>query len=77
VIAMKLVDDIDKLYRRWSTRIAAAQGGLVIFWLGLPTEWKAAIPNWALSVAVGVFALAFIGAQAVKQPNLNQPKDGN
>mgnify|MGYP001580284589 CR=1 FL=1 len=73
---MKLVDDLGTLWKRWSTRIAASQAVLVAFWLGLPDDWKTAIPGWALSIVVGVFALAVIGAQSVKQPGLKPPSDG-
>ena len=72
---MKLADNAHLLWRRWSTRIAASQAGLVLFWVALPDDWKAAIPKTVLMIAVGVFAVAFISAQAVKQPNL-APKDG-
>lgn len=74
---MKLVDDVRLLHRRWSTRIAASQAGLVLFWVGLPPEWKTAIPNWVLAIVVAIFAVAFISAQAVQQPALNRPKDGD
>lgn len=64
---LELVDDLRHLWRRWSTRIAASQAGLVLFWAGLPDEWKAAIPNTVLIAVVAIFAASFIGAQAVKQ----------
>lgn len=67
---MKLADNADILWKRWSTRIAASQAGLVLFWVGLPAEWKAAIPNMVLMIVAGIFAVAFISAQAVKQPSL-------
>ena len=67
---MRLADNANLLWRRWSTRIAASQAGLVLFWVTLPDDWKASIPKMALMVMVGIFAVSFIGAQAVKQPNL-------
>lgn len=77
----ELVDDARHLWRRWSTRVAASQAGLVAFWLGLPHEWKEAIPDWVLTTVVGVLAVSFISAQAVKQPALqaivNAGKQGN
>jgi hypothetical protein len=72
---MKLVDDVHLLWRRWSTRIAAAQAGLVLFWTGLPDDWRAAVPGWVLAVVVGLFALTFISAQAVKQDKLDRHWD--
>jgi hypothetical protein len=72
---MKLVDDINTLWKRWSTRIAASQLGLVGFWAALPAELKAAVPGWALAITVAVFAVAFVSAQAVAQASL-RAKDG-
>jgi hypothetical protein len=72
---MKLVDDLDTLWKRWSTRIAAMQAGLVLFWTQLPDEWRNAIPSWVLAVTVGICAVSFIGAQAVKQESI-QKKGG-
>ena len=70
---MKLVDDAHLLWRRWSTRIAASQAGLVLFWLGLPDDWREAVPRWGIAVVVALFAVAFVSAQAVKQPKLAKP----
>ena len=67
---MKLADNANLLWRRWSTRIAASQAGLVLFWAGLPEKWQDAIPAWILATCAGIFAIAFISAQAVKQPSL-------
>ena len=71
----EFVDDAKHLWRRWSTRVAASQAGLVVFWIGLPREWKHAIPDWIITIAVGVFAVAFISAQSVKQPSLQALRD--
>lgn len=68
---MKLVDDAATLWKRWSSRIAALQVVTVPFWLGLPDDWKAAVPGWVLALTVAVFGAAFLTAQAVKQPSLN------
>lgn len=72
---MKLVDDAHLLWRRWSTRIAAGQAGLVLFWSGLPDDWRTAIPEWALALVVAIFAVSFISAQAVKQESLHKDAD--
>lgn len=70
---MKLVDDIDTLWKRWSTRIAGIQlTAALTYWALIPAEWKAAVPNWVLLLLVGIFGAAFMGAQAVKQPSLNK-----
>lgn len=74
---MKLVDDAHNLWRRWSTRIAASQAGLMLFWLGLPADWREAVPRVAIAAVVAILAFSFIGAQAVKQPKLNKLKDGD
>jgi hypothetical protein len=73
-MAVKLVDDANTLWKRWSTRIAASQAGLMLFWLGLPDDWREAVPRWGIAVVVALFAFAFISAQAVSQPKLR--KDG-
>jgi hypothetical protein len=70
-----LAHDAHTLWRRWSTRIAASQAGLMLFWLGLPDDWREAIPRPAIAVAVAIFALAFISAQAVSQPKLRRKPD--
>jgi hypothetical protein len=75
--SMKLVDDAGTLWKRWSTRVAASQLGLVGFWAILPTEWKTAVPNAVLLIVVMVFAIAFISAQALKQPGLKSLGDGD
>lgn len=67
---MKLVDDIGDLWKRWSTRIAASQGALVVLFVSLPEKWQDAIPHTVLAIFAGLFALGIISAQAVKQPNL-------
>lgn len=65
---MKLVDDANDLWRRWSTRIAASQVGLVALFISLPEKWQDAIPHTVLAALAGIFALCIISAQAVKQP---------
>lgn len=69
---MKLVDDAHLLWRRWSTRIAASQAGLVLFWATLPDDWKAAVPGYVIAIMVGIFALSFVSAQAISQPSLKK-----
>ena len=69
---MKLIDELDTLYRRWSTRIAASQVALVALFVSLPEKWQDAIPHTVLAILAGAFALCIIGAQTVKQT----PKDG-
>jgi len=73
---MRLVDDAHTLWRRWSTRLAASQAALVLFWLGLPQDLRDAVPRLALGIVVGILAVSFISAQAVAQPGLKKPKDG-
>lgn len=74
---MKFVDDINTLWKRWSTRIAAAQVGLVALFVSLPEKWQDAIPHTILALLAGLFALSIISAQAVKQTNTNiSTKDG-
>lgn len=74
---MKFIDDIDTLYKRWSTRIAASQGALVALFVMLPEKWQDAVPHVALALLAGAFALAIIGAQTVKQTaNDISTKDG-
>jgi hypothetical protein len=75
-MVMKLVDDVGNLWRRWSTRIAASQLGLVAFWLSLPQDLRDAVPRVALGAVVALLALAFISAQAVKQKKLQTPNGG-
>lgn len=71
VVRQHLIDDVHTLWKRWSTRIAGIQFvGVMAWWGALPTEWKAAVPNWVLTGAVAVSGLLFIAAQAVKQPGL-------
>ena len=69
---MKLIDDVNILYRRWSTRIAASQVALVAMFVSLPEKWQDAVPHTVLAILAGLFALSIITAQAVKQT----PKDG-
>lgn len=72
---MKLVDDANLLWKKWSTRIAAIQlASVITWWAGLPPEWKAAVPNWVLLTLVGIFGAGFIGAQLISQPNLKKPE---
>lgn len=76
-VRLHLVDDLANLKKRWSTRIAGIQfGAVIIWWAGLPQEWKAAIPNWMLTGAVAISGAAFIVAQMLKQPGLKRPGDG-
>lgn len=67
---MKLVDDVNHLWRRWSTRIAASQAALVALFVSLPDKWQDAVPHWLLFGLFGVFAVSIITAQAVKQANM-------
>lgn len=74
---MKLIDDLDTLYKRWSTRIAASQLGLVALFVSLPEKWQDAIPHTLLAILAGLFALSIITAQSVKQTtNTISTKDG-
>lgn len=73
---MKLVDDIDNLYKRWSTRIAAVQvGSAVLFWAAMPDDLRDAVPHWVKCAMVAGFGLMFIGAQSVKQQKLQKRDD--
>lgn len=71
---IELIDDIDRLWKRWSTRIAASQAAMVAFWAGLPHEWKEAIPEWAVTFTVALLAVSFITAQTVKQKAIEDDK---
>lgn len=74
---MKVIDDLDTLWKRWSTRIAAAQVGLVALFVSLPEKWQDAIPHTVLALLAGLFALSIISAQAVKQTKMDiSTKDG-
>lgn len=68
---MKLADNANLLWRRWSTRIAASQAALVALFVTLPDKWQDAIPHTVLALMAGAFALCIISAQAVKQPSLS------
>lgn len=70
----QLVDDINLIWKKWSTRIAASQAALVLFWTGLPHELRNAVPEWVLTVAVALFGVSFICAQSVKQPSLQSAR---
>jgi hypothetical protein len=66
-----IVDDVGTLWKRWSTRIAAFQFSTVlIWWAGVPAEWKAALPASAGMLLLAGSGAAFIIAQMVKQKNL-------
>lgn len=69
---LQLVDDIGILWKRWSTRIALSQGGLVLLWISLPQDMRDAVPRKWVAVMVGTFAAAFVTAQSVKQPRLQE-----
>ena len=73
---MKLIDDLDTLYKRWSTRIAASQLALTALFVSLPEKWQDAIPHTVLAVLAGLFALSIITAQTVKQTTDISTKDG-
>lgn len=74
---MKLIDDLDTLYKRWSTRIAASQVALVALFVSLPEKWQDAVPHTLLALLAGIFALSIITAQSVKQTtNDISTKDG-
>ena len=74
---MKLIDDLDTLYKRWSTRIAASQVALVALFVSLPEKWQDAVPHTVLALLAGLFALSIITAQSVKQTERDIPtKDG-
>lgn len=69
-----LVDDVGKLYRRWSTQIQISIIPLAGGWIAAPQEWRDAVPKWCLVVLMVAYAVATVTAQAVKQPSLT--KDG-
>ncbi len=46
----------------------------MLFWLGLPEDWRESVPRAAIAVVVAIFAVAFVSAQAVSQPKLRKDK---
>ena len=67
------VDDLHTLWKRWSVWIQPAIVPLAAAWVAAPQEWRDAVPKWALVAMMVSYAVATIGAQAIKQPGI---KDG-
>ena len=66
-----LVADVNNLWKRWSSRIAGVQlTAALAYWGLIPAEWKAAVPNWAIALAVAFFGAAFLSAQSIKQSTI-------
>ena len=71
---MKLVEDFDRIKKRWSVKIiklgaAASAGWLAVQGLGL----AGSVPQWVPAAVTGVVFVAALVASYTAQANLPQP----
>lgn len=70
---MKLVDDANQAWRWISMRIAIIGAALPPIWLGLPDDWKAAVPKWAILVFTIIYLAVMAGRVIDQTPKPKVP----
>lgn len=70
---MKLVDDLEIIWKRWSVRLVAAQVALIATWAGFSAiGWTPDVPDWLKWTVVILFGAAAVTAANFKQKNLGE-----
>jgi hypothetical protein len=67
---MKLVEDWKQAHKWLSVRIPLVSAAIAPAWLGLPDDWKSAVPRWAV-LAFTFLALSTVVGRVIDQT----PKD--
>lgn len=64
---MTLIENAQKIWRRWSVWITATQATLAVMWIALPPAWVPAVPETVRWAIVALLAIAALGAMPIKQ----------